>query len=106
MSFPCTGCGACCHRINIAVANIPLLPNEERFKFPYSWDASGKCEMLDENNRCKVYDHRPLICNIDKMIEELDLDKELAYKDTIKICNQFMDEDGIPKSFMIKTTIL
>ena len=63
--------------------------------FPYRVDETGRCEMLDENNKCKVYDHRPDICNIDKMIELTGMDKEAAYIATANACNDFMEEDGI-----------
>lgn len=63
--------------------------------FPYSVKPDGSCSQLDENNRCKIYDTRPDICRIDKMIELSGMNKQQAYIDTINACNTFMQEDGI-----------
>lgn len=39
--FNCEKCGACCRAIN--------------------------CKYLTKDNLCSTYEHRPIICNIDKM---------------------------------------
>jgi hypothetical protein len=100
MSFPCTGCGSCCKRINEAVENIRII--DPNYRFPFNYSENGWCEMLDANNMCKVYDNRPELCNVDLMIEFLGLPKEEAYTETIKICNQLMDEDNVEQEKRIK----
>jgi hypothetical protein len=58
--------------------------------------------MLTEDNKCEVYDNRPLICNIDKMRKRLKIPKKKFYAVNIKVCNQFMDEDDLPLNLRIK----
>lgn len=105
--YPCSSCGCCCNKIDVAVSNIESfalqynIPFEE-LKFPYNWDESGKCEMLDDDNRCKVYHNRPNICNIEWITNRIDINKEKFYNLNIETCNRLMDEDGIDKSFRIK----
>jgi Fe-S-cluster containining protein len=101
--FPCTGCGCCCKRVNIAVSTIGENTPDNPLYFPYTWDKTGKCEMLDDDNKCKVYDSRPPLCNVDTVMELLEQDKESFYALNIEACNDLMDEDNIDKSLRIKT---
>jgi Fe-S-cluster containining protein len=101
--FPCTACGSCCKRINIAVKSIGENTEDNPLYFPYSWDESGRCEMLTKDNFCKVYDKRPTLCNVDKVMELFDIPKKEFYEINIEACNSMMDEDGIDESFRIKT---
>jgi Fe-S-cluster containining protein len=97
-SFPCSGCGACCRRIGKAITAID--PTNE-LEFPYSWDETGRCEMLSDDNKCLVYDDRPLICNIDKMASLLELPLDEFYRDNIAACNAMMDIDNLPINYRI-----
>lgn len=71
--FKCKKCGTCCRNIGLAI-KLALdksefertLIDSEFIKFPYSYDIAGECEMLI-NNKCLVYEHRPTICNVEKM---------------------------------------
>ena len=38
--------------------------------FPYGFDENGRCLMLGSDNKCIVYDTRPLVCNIKAMWQE------------------------------------
>lgn len=103
--FPCTQCGACCRRIDKAVESISELMDTKPgspYHFPYQWDASGKCENLTDDNLCRVYDTRPLICNIDAMASMSGLITKKGLKNWYQLnadaCNKIMDEDGIDKS--------
>ena len=49
--FKCDCCGECCKHIDI-----------EEFKIP----GTTICKYLTKNNKCSIYEHRPIICNIDK----------------------------------------
>lgn len=69
--------------------------------FPYNWDENGVCENLTEDNKCKVYENRPLICNVDKFAEYNKLDKNEFYKVNIRACNYMMDLDDISLEFRI-----
>jgi hypothetical protein len=72
--FYCSCCGQCCKRIDKVVKNFEAI--FEKFpdmyeEFPYSWSESGVCEMLDQNNKCKCYDTRPIFCDSARFLEEL-----------------------------------
>ena len=59
--------------------------------------------MLSDDNKCKVYDNRPALCNVDKVMELFDIPKKEFYSINIEACNNLMDEDGVDESFRIKT---
>lgn len=89
--YPCIECGLCCRRVDRAVEAAKELGLGD---FPYKWDETGRCEMLSDTNRCTVYETRPLICNIDAMIERFDLDKKEFYKLNGSACNEFLKQDN------------
>jgi Fe-S-cluster containining protein len=53
--------------------------------------------MLQEDNTCKVYEDRPLICNIEKFAEYFGLDKGKYYSENIDACEKIMDKHNFPK---------
>ena len=97
-------CGACCSHIDRSVAILRLIGIKpgDPLDFPHQFDETGRCEKLGEDNKCTVYEDRPVICNLDKMLEILGIDKKQGYIENIKACNRLMDEDGIDESFRIK----
>jgi len=101
--FPCSGCGACCRRVNQAVANIGAksVPEEHPLYFPYSWDEKGVCEKLVDN-RCSVYENRPMMCDVEKVAEYLGIEREEFFKINARACNMLIDEDGLDESFKLK----
>jgi hypothetical protein len=103
--FPCTKCGCCCKRVGKILSENKKYINysNRNFIFPYNVDKNGACEMLNSDNTCKVYNNRPLICNIDAVVKEFGFDKDHYYKLSIEACNKMMDEDNIPKEFRIKS---
>jgi hypothetical protein len=46
--------------------------------------------------------NRPLICDIEKIADKLNLDKINFFNKNIDVCNAMMDEDGIKDSLRIK----
>lgn len=53
--FPCAKCGVCCRSLNLN----PLFLDLDK--------GNGVCFYLDERtNLCKIYETRPIKCNIDK----------------------------------------
>jgi Fe-S-cluster containining protein len=99
MSFPCTGCGACCRHIDRAKDMINTSPE---LNFPYTWDETGKCEMLDNDGKCKVYDNRPLLCNVDELMKFYGMSKKKFYTINIEGCHALMKEEGIYRKYRIK----
>lgn len=61
-------------------------------KFPFKWDKTGKCEMLGKDNLCRIYENRPLLCNVEKIAEVYKLGKKEFYNLNIKSCNSMLEE--------------
>ena len=69
ITFPCTQCGICCQNIQ----GIDSLSHLNR--------GDGCCIHYDIDNRsCKIYEERPLLCNIELAYEEL-FKKSISKKD-------------------------
>lgn len=90
MTFPCTSCGACCSSI-------------EGIDFLAEYNQEGKCTNLSDN-RCSIYDSRPLLCRIDDAYEELFstyMTKEDFYRENAKACNELQMKMGIDLSYRV-----
>ena len=105
MKFPCTGCGSCCKRIRSVVQSINIYENNHPLYFPHRWTSEGVCEHLTEENKCAIYETRPLLCNVEKLAEILVVDKKKFYQENILVCNKLMDIDNIPLQFRIEDKI-
>lgn len=104
MDFPCTGCGECCKRVGAVLANHTLdnTPIGKLLKiFPYSTNEQGHCEML-VNDRCSVYENRPLICNVRRMTEVFYSDDPAGhYLDSAESCNRMIEEADLDPAYKI-----
>lgn len=63
--FHCNMCGMCCRNVRRYQKILPklkVLLNDDSLCFPYN-DINGVCEHLTSENKCAIYDHRPLVCN-------------------------------------------
>ena len=72
--FKCVMCGMCCRNINryrdevypilkeILGATVPKFDIE---------DDNGACVYLTKDNKCSIYEQRPVLCNTEKMFELL-----------------------------------
>ena len=102
-SFPCTGCGSCCKRIDKLLISINMLDGIEReiLDFPYS-HTNGVCENLGVDNKCNIYENRPVVCSYEKFMLAFNMSKDELFPPSIACCNKMMDEDGIGKEFRIK----
>lgn len=57
--FPCEKCGCCCRLVG-------RTPWGKWLALP-----DGVCRWLDqETNLCRIYEERPLFCNVDRYFEE------------------------------------
>lgn len=99
LKFECSGCGSCCRRIKTAVLATKDIPGLE---FPYSWDDNGKCEMLLDDNSCKVYKDRPLLCNVEKLADKMKLNKKGFYKLNHNACLKMQEVDNVDPKFRLK----
>jgi hypothetical protein len=104
--FQCTSCGLCCSNIRKTFENFGKLPLGHQIElknFPFAVKPDGSCEKL-VNGKCKVYDKRPTICNVEKMHElhYKHLPQHLYFNEVAVACNQLMDEAG-SKNERVKT---
>ena len=97
-SFPCSLCGMCCKRVNIAIEHYKLL--EPEFIFPFKV-IEGVCSKL-EDNKCSVYEDRPILCNVDRLSEKWGIEKGYFYEVNKTVCNILMDENNIDLKFRIQ----
>ena len=74
MEFECTSCGACCMKIGRSLGKPAAFHFMQQAKddFPYDTREDGSCEKLIDN-RCSVYDHRPLYCDIGRLADETNM---------------------------------
>lgn len=98
MSYPCSGCGCCCKKADIAIERYKIL--EPDYVFPYKIK-SGVCSKL-KDNKCSVYDERPILCNVDKLAEKYNIELNWFYSANIDACNKMMDDDDIDLTFRIQ----
>lgn len=91
--FPCTCCGLCCQ-------NISAINELKVFDL-----GNGICKYLDISlNLCKIYNDRPLVCNIDKSFQEKYnkyFNKITFYRENAKICNKLQSKSKLDKKFKI-----
>lgn len=105
--FNCTGCGACCrlighivfsarYRVEMGERDGVLL---EAANFPYDVKGDGSCSMLDEENKCRVYEDRPDICKVSRMYEKYNTHKTRSeyYAENEEACvvlQKVMENEG------------
>ena len=68
MAFNCTSCGECCKNMDKVLSSpapFQFLEKATR-EFPYGVKENGHCEKL-EDNKCTVYDNRPLLCDVERL---------------------------------------
>jgi Fe-S-cluster containining protein len=94
--FECTSCGLCCKQVGaILTSPVPFMWMKQAVKdFPYKPREDGSCEKLGKDNRCSVYADRPLLCNIERMADEIDMpiNKETWYEMNYIGCRQLQME--------------
>jgi Fe-S-cluster containining protein len=82
MSFPCAKCGLCCRRLG----QVAALNDYDR--------GDGVCRYL-KNNLCEIYEHRPDICNVEKMYDlhfKNKISKGEYINKTMSICKLLISE--------------
>jgi Fe-S-cluster containining protein len=122
--FPCTSCGLCCQRVGGAVdaakralamlegipADHPLAPPIEQVEelkemaaFPFATSTEGRCEKLTEDNRCSVYEDRPMICSVEKVRARwyANISIEEHYRQVAATCNEWIEESDLPYEYLV-----
>lgn len=79
-----------------ATAHLPA------FRFPYTWDESGKCEMLLEDHSCMVYQDRPLLCQVEKVAQVMGHDQAAFYKQNHQVCLALQEIDQVEDRYRLK----
>ena len=93
MKFICSSCGACC----LSAGRL----NGSEYGLPIKED--GSCANL-VGSKCSIYEDRPDICRVDKMMFNFDnLSRKDYYKKANKSCNILIDELGIDPKYKINT---
>jgi uncharacterized protein len=86
MSFPCNQCGLCCKQIS----HIEQLKGYDR--------GDGVCKY-HQDNKCSIYEERPLICRVDDMYEQVIyqyMSKEEYYDLNVKACLELQEKANLP----------
>lgn len=77
--FNCDCCGICCRN----VGKEPSMREYDR--------GDGVCKHLNKENKCNIYEQRPLICNVQKVYERFFKDKmsiDVFFKMNENACKQ------------------
>jgi len=91
--FPCTRCGLCCLNLD----KVPVLIDFH--------NGDGRCQYYVEHKGCSIYEHRPLVCQIDNMYQTYffnDLKKIDFYRKNAEICNQLQQEHQYSVRYKVK----
>lgn len=96
--FFCHGCGLCCTRIDKIKAQYDEVSKETQQvidEFPYT-HKNGRCEMLNDDMSCKVYDSRPTLCNVEEFRKRVSPEMPEWYHNLLQQggCRQLMRESG------------
>lgn len=103
MDFPCTKCGSCCMRAGVLNDELKKVFGEvpAELAFPYK-APNGRCEKLNDDMTCAVYDSRPTVCNIRKMFTIISKDSiEKFYRLNADACNKMQVEDGKAEEYRV-----
>jgi len=105
--FACTACSLCCRLVG------DVLRRKDEYKeptktllegFPYKATADGSCEMLDEEGRCKVYDNRPLLCNIEltwEVFHKKEVSRKHYFFKAAMSCNVMIKDSGTDEKYLV-----
>ena len=107
IGFECTGCAGCCTNKNISQFNLE--------HWGLKKGKNGSCEFLEEDNKCSIYDDRPLICKIEEMFDRKDeirqpeplmyaflssfKSKKEYFKFADRCCNSLIDSLGLDEKY-------
>ena len=108
MDFPCTQCGECCRHVDkvldpnsFTYKSSPTVIKDLIDRFPYQINKDGSCSMLDSNGKCKVYDSRPIICNVrlgGLLLHQNQLD---WFKNRADGCNKLISDAGLDPKYLV-----
>lgn len=84
LRFECSCCGECCRRLGVLHWAKNMI------------DLKGVCKYLNqENNLCRIYERRPIFCNVDAYYDKYLSDKISRteyYRLNKEMCDKFCNE--------------
>lgn len=97
--FFCIGCGLCCMRLDIVLARRNNTTEEVAKimdEFPYA-HTNGRCEKLNDDMTCSVYEDRPDLCNVEKFGKRAvpEIPEQLHYLMQESACRTIIKEEGL-----------
>lgn len=88
IKFLCTSCGACCR----LAGKLGLMPSNK----------DGSCIHLGKDNKCKIYENRPDVCNVETMWKRSNVVNKVDYfKFSNSLCNELIKNEGLDSRFLI-----
>lgn len=89
MAFLCTNCGACCLAVD-QIKELKHLAKED-----------GRCQHLQPDNACEIYETRPLMCRVDEGREEICpwIPEHIWYRMCHGSCIVLQERHGIHERF-------
>jgi Fe-S-cluster containining protein len=69
-------------------------------EFPFEADSEGVCVML-KDNRCSVYDSRPLLCNVEALGKLMGVNPTAWRQVNAAACNTIIDQLGLDPMYKI-----
>ena len=106
--FPCTKCGECCRQASKILdkssdfyKNAPTVIKDLIDRFPYEVNDDGSCSMLDSSGLCKVYNNRPVICNISLMGKLFHQSTLNWFKLQADNCNELIKNANLDPKFLV-----
>lgn len=94
--FPCIECGLCCGHAK-EIEHLKNWVNE-----------TGRCKYLKNDNLCKIYDKRPLLCNVEESYSKIFykiMSKKDFYIVNLQICIELNQKFGTKDNCEILKTI-
>ena len=106
--FPCTQCGECCRQASKVLdkssdfyKTAPTVIKDLIDRFPYEVNKDGSCSMLDSSGVCKVYDNRPIICNISLMGKLIHQSTPDWFQLQADNCNKLIKDANLDSKFLV-----
>ena len=107
--FPCTKCGLCCKHVaevldhdSLEYQTAPTVIKDLIDRFPYPTNPDGSCSMLTSDGLCKIYDDRPIICNVKLGAQLLNVPLKEWYQNRAQGCNDLISKAGLSDDYLVK----
>lgn len=86
--FPCLQCGACCRAT--ATFSDDTMARAGLTRGPQGW-----CAQLLPDNRCAIYDARPLLCRVGAVGKAWGIPQRVCFELSAAGCDTLMRNEGL-----------